>query len=100
MCCGRLVAGGCNVATRWHCDGVEALRQADQQSGSRSGDASEYECGDASCGKPGDASGGRSGHAPSGDASGVRSGGGRFGGQPTTLMAGVGLSDLGGKWAQ
>ncbi len=25
-CTGRIVAGGCNVATRWHCDGVEATR--------------------------------------------------------------------------
>lgn len=26
MCTGAMVAGGCNVATRWHCDGVEALQ--------------------------------------------------------------------------
>jgi len=53
---GELVAGGCNVATRWHCDGVEALRPAED------------------------------------------GGEGGFGGQPTSLLARVGLSDLGAKW--
>ena len=27
-CTGRLVAGGCNVATRWNCDGARAVATA------------------------------------------------------------------------
>ena len=29
MLTGRLVAGGCNVATRWHCDGAAAVAGSD-----------------------------------------------------------------------
>jgi len=30
MLTGRLVAGGCNVATRWHCDGAAAVSAVDE----------------------------------------------------------------------
>ena len=32
-CTGRMVAGGCNVATRWHCDGAAAVSTAGEDGG-------------------------------------------------------------------
>ena len=36
-CTGRLCAGGCNVATRWHCDGVRACSENDEHTGAFGG---------------------------------------------------------------
>ena len=68
-CTGTLVAGGCNVATRWHCHGVQAVMQEEE----------EEEQEEEERGKEG-------------------GGGGRFAGRPRSLLRKIGLEDLEDKW--
>ena len=87
-CTGQLVAGGCNVATRWHCDGTVATEQAAEPEPEQEPKLSFWK-------RRMQKKSQEKTSAADGD---DKDGSHVFGGRPTSLLAKVGLADLADRW--